>query len=194
MAISLSQAASAAPVSFSVTEVTLGPVTCSGTDVADPNGCNYSIVNASLPFGDTITSPATSDVNLFTINAVGTDDGTADSFSFNTTVKILVNLATYTFTATAQMVNWAPSGGVVNTGSPPAVLFFIPTSANFGAPVNVSFLTTGPFTVNGLTSMAARIQVSQAPAVVPLPAGILLLGTALLGLFGLSRRRKLAAA
>lgn len=36
--------------------------------------------------------------------------------------------------------------------------------------------------------------ISASISVVPLPAGVLLLGTALLGLFGLSRRRKLAAA
>ena len=60
------------------------------------------------------------------------------------------------------------------------------------SPVSFGIKTGGPFAG---TSIPIVIQLAALqPAVVPLPAGILLLGTALLGLFGLSRRRKLAAA
>jgi hypothetical protein len=61
--------------------------------------------------------------------------------------------------------------------------------------VTVSFLPV-PSTLFGAGpgENPSRVIVRASISVVPLPAGILLLGTALLGLVGLSRRRKLATA
>ncbi len=119
-----------------------------------------------------------------------------DSFSFTTTINLLIGSTNYMFSALATVTNWAAVNSGVNGVNGPAALTWSNVTSAAGAPVAVSFLTDGPFNDSRRERIGQILVRAVETSVVPLPGGILLLGSALLGIFGLSRRRnrKLAAA
>lgn len=196
--LSLFSPAEAATVSFSTTGSTNSAVLCVPS-VPDngPNNCNYSFSpssGASGAFAGLVNEVGTV-YKLFDILPNGNDSNTQpDSFSFTTAITLLVDSVSYSFSALATVINWNPSQSSATGLNGAAALIWSNVASSPNAPVTVSFLTSGPFDQpnSGLT---ARILISAVEtSVVPLPAGVLLLGSALLGLFGLSRRRKLASA
>ncbi|MEZ5754189.1 MAG: hypothetical protein R3D90_05265 [Paracoccaceae bacterium] len=182
--------AQAATVNFTIDSVGLGTETCNPVGRNDTN-CNFSIGSQLGVTSSTITTPATQTFRLFNIVANGDDQGLADSFSFMTTVEILVGVARYEFSALANIVNWNPeSTNNLNSG---ARLTWGPVTSTLGAPLIVTFLPGLPFRPLGPDYIRADIRI-EAVSVVPLPGGVLLLLSAIAGLFGLSRRRRQIAA
>lgn len=182
----LAGGAQAATVNFTIDSVGLGTETCNPVGRND-NNCNFSIGSQLGVTSSTITTPATQTFRLFNIVANGNDQGPADSFSFMTTVEILVGIARYEFSSLASIVNWNPeSTNNLNAG---ARLTWGPVTSTFGAPLIVTFLNASPFRPQGPDYIGADIRI-EAVSVVPLPGGVLLLLSAIAGLFGLSRRRR----
>lgn len=183
----LAQASQAATVNFTIDSVGLGTETCNPVPGND-NSCNFGIADQLGVTASSVTTPASQTFRLFNIVASGNDQGDPDSFSFTTTVEILVGLVSYEFTALASIVNWGPSQG--NNLNPGASLTWGPVLATAGAPLLVNFLSGGPFDPEtGPDYIGADIRI-EAVSVVPLPGGVLLLLSAIAGLFGLSRRRR----
>ena len=194
----LATSAGALTVPFSVADISNTPLSCTPLPGASDSDCNFILPGS--PTEPAVSNPATEfpgeTVRLFSILPNGTDrananqpfsESRADSFSFTTLVRILVGVTVYDFSAIGTVTKWSPTfGGLVN---PETVLSWVPQAnpGNVDAPIAVSFKSSGPF--SGNTSALNADIVVTAVSVVPLPAGVLLLGTALLGLLGLSRRR-----
>jgi hypothetical protein len=132
---------------------------------------------------------------LFTMAGTGSDTE-ADSFGFNvavTAVGAQIGTAVYNFIG--NITSWTNQGNNVRSAT-------LTWAQNPQLPLASPLLTftLSTFSASNRTGGVGGFPVSltyqaiDAPSVVPLPAGVLLLGTALLGLFGLSRRRKPAAA
>lgn len=133
---------------------------------------------------------------LFTIEGEGNDKSPNDTFSFNVAVTTAITgVGTRIYNFLGTISNWSNSGLNVNSATltwsqnPQLPLAYPPLNFTLS-----TFSATGRANGEGGIPVALTYQAIRVPAVVPLPAGVLLLGTALLGLFGLSRRRKPAAA
>lgn len=193
--------ASAAPVSYQITSLASDPILCAANDPANEAAtCNASVVNAaaSPAFSGVSIFPAVSaPIRIFDLLTVGKDTGGDDAFSFRLTVGVLINsVDTFFYRMTANVSGWKPTGNGSNPNGNVAAnstqITFTDPDFDAGSPIQVGFVTLSPF--QGTSIPLYFTVAALEPAVVPLPAGVLLLGTALLGLFGLSRRRKLAAA
>lgn len=187
----LAVSANAAPVLFNASAPSIGAVTCvpSAPDGGGAANCNYSFTDESVAFADS-ADVTPKFYTLFNIKPNGNDQGGPDSFSFLTTLQITANSIVYNFSALASVINWNPANASASGLNGSAALTWSQVSTPANAPLIVSFLSSGPFgAANSGLSARITIEAAQAVSVVPLPAGVLLLGTALLGLLGLSRRR-----
>jgi hypothetical protein len=185
----LAVSANAAPVLFNASAPIIGGVTCvpSAPDGGGAANCNYQFTDQSVAFADS-ADVIPKFYTLFGIKPNESDIGGSDSFSFLTTLQITANSIVYNFSALATVINWNPTSAPGLNGD--AALNWSQVSTPANAPLIVSFLSSGPFKITN-SGLSARITIEsvEAISVVPLPAGVLLLGTALLGLLGLSRRR-----
>lgn len=181
--------ASAATVTFDITNIafTFGPVADGLSAQATATSSGLTGLTAE-DFGKTVPI-------LFTLSGTSTDQ-TADNFTFNvavTAVGAQIGTAVYNFIG--NIANWTNTGNNVNSAT---LTWAQNPQLPLASPLLTFTLSTFEVTNrrNGLggINVSLAYQSIDAPSVVPLPAGVLLLGTALLGLFGLSRRRKLAAA
>lgn len=167
-----------------------------------PAPCNFSVTNIALP------------------NTIDVPNGGSVIFpflSFNASSPAGAGVD-FTFSVGAALNFLSPDYDFSSAGGPQTLFGFpIPTGTLFGrflegtvawdsiAPVTIPGIGTlsvlftsaavGPFfPLLGPRNFVVNAEVSLQP--IPLPGGILLLGSAMLGIFGLSRRRnrKLAAA
>ncbi len=196
MGCAFSMPLSAATVAFTSGAPTFSTVTCIPGPGEAGSNCNYAFAEISGGFGGTVNE-AGSVFKLFDVRAQApADELGGDSFTFTTTVNLLIGSTNYLFSALATLSNWNPTNSGSNGLNGSAALTWSNVTSALGAPVAVSFLTDGPFDGRGRERIAQILVRAVETSVVPLPGGILLLGSALLGIFGLSRRRnrKLAAA
>lgn len=189
----LTGTAQAAPVSFTSSAVTVSNEICVANDNGGGNNCNYGLANFWTPPATTVDETGQI-FRMFNIRPTGNDQPPGpDSFSFVATFDLIVNTVTYTYSALGTVLDWGPPNA--NSLNTAARLTWSNVTSTAGSPLVVSFLTAGPFNPAASSlSAEVRIQAREIVNVIPLPAGILLLGTGLLGLAAFSRRRKSVAA
>ena len=183
-ALFMAGAVQAAPVNFQA-----GNVAASLSGSCD-GFCNVLVLG--LPQSGiirTVDDGSPLDLNAIAFPGVPPRDLTGDSFTVLASIALDVGGTVYNFAAQGLMTDWTVgalggfrSGTLSWTQQP-----VIPQ----GSPLSVVFndaLEVGPFGVRFST-----LTISAVPSVVPLPAGVVLLLTGLLGLVGLSRRRKAVA-
>lgn len=190
-ALAIGSAAQAAPVNYTVTAV--------ATSISAP--CSDGFCNALVSgYSPALSTAGSVDVGVTNTFAAFQYDGRVrpsngsgeEGETLNITASIILEVleTSYTFIANGVINNWsiADTTGVILGGVLQWNSFVIPP----GSPLTVLF-NTELLAVDG---NAARVlsSVTIGASVVPLPGGILLLLTALLGVFGLSRRRNFAAA
>lgn len=148
----------------------------------------YSTIGLPKPLEANIDPPGINP--LFRFNSSGID---TEEDSFTAVATIVLDIAgdlvgDITFTVAGLFEQWKTNdAGVLTSGK---ITWFNPSS-NIGSPLlNVSLSNINLFSGDRINGVGTPITFEAIPAsVVPLPAGVLLLGTALLGLLGLSRRR-----
>ncbi|MEZ5754190.1 MAG: hypothetical protein R3D90_05270 [Paracoccaceae bacterium] len=195
----LSGSLQAAPIAFQVDSAGSSvQISNCQNSLGIPSGCIASATLAPSLLGNPIinvepNTPATT-FQFLQITAAEWDRVLPDSFDITATLSFLAPTAA-AFGGVGQGMQFLTN---VSLRFLDGAITFDPIApqqiAGVGL-VTVSFLNA-PSTLfgQGPGQNPTSAIISASISVVPLPAGVLLLGTALLGLFGLSRRRTLAAA
>ena len=182
-------AVQAAPVSFSVANAVASVTAPCPDGTCNMNGA--AIVGA-LGVSETLQEGQSVSFDVFEWTALDQPViDSAEDIAVEAFVTLLIGGGNVVFSAMGVMRGWSLSeAGRPQGGS----LTWTPVDVPEGSPLEVVF---DAFVVPaGVEDGFVRsgITVKAVPSVVPLPGGIVLLVTALLGVFGLSRRRNFAAA
>ena len=176
--------AQAAPVNFTVNSTSLGY-----SAPCDDGYCNALLVPLPV-FGtqtaDTGVSPVLTTFSYTSLLRLRPPFGESGE-TLNIEASIILNVAgtLYTYIAQGAIADWAFGPGNLNVSGNP-VLSWTSFSNPANSPLNVVFNTD----LIGVPGFGPTVTSSVTVSVVPLPAGVLLLLTGLLSLFGLSRRRR----
>lgn len=191
-ALFVATGAFAAPINFTVDSVTL-----TRTSNCADLFCNVATSGITSIIGvpRTADTAAPTPIQAFQYSSVLAPsfpraELIGDTFNIQAVVVLKIASSTYSYIANGVMTNWrvGPFGNVL--GGTLSWNSFINSATG---PLKVVF-GTELFGVQGRGSNAfSDIFVSAVPSVVPLSAGLVMLLTALLGLFGLKRRKALVA-
>ena len=179
--------AQAAPVNFTVNDTSL-----EYSAPCDDGYCNALLV--PLPVlgsrtADTGVSPVLTTFTYTSLPRLLRPRG-EDGETLNIEASIILDVAgtLYTYIAQGAITGWAFGPGNLNVSGNP-VLSWTSFINPANSPLNVVFNTA----LIGVPGFGPTVTSTVTVSVVPLPAGVLLLLTGLLGLFGLSRRRRAVA-
>ena len=185
----LAGAAQAATVSFSVTNVGAFSIAECSDGTCNMNGAGMV---GTFGLSDTLEEGESVGFEAFEWTALTQPVGdAAEDIPVTAFLTLAVGGGNLFFEAMGVMRGWSLSPSGTPAGGS---LVWSPVSIPEGSPLRVVF---DDFVVPaGVETAFVRsgITVTAVPSVVPLPGGIVLLVTALLGVFGLSHRRNFAAA
>lgn len=179
----------AAPVSFSVANA---GASVTGNCLDGTCNMNVAALVGTLGASDTLQEGQSVGFELLEWTALAQPIvESAEDIAVEAFVTLAIGGGNYFFSAIGVMSGWTLSeSGQPRGGS----LTWTPVSIPEGSPLEVIFdaFAVPAGVENGF--VRSGITVTALPSVVPLPGGMVLLVTALLGVFGLSRRRNFAAA
>jgi|GEM_PF-6712605 len=185
----IATALQAAPVTFEVTAVS-----ASVSGICTDGTCNMNGAGMVGALGrtETVDEEVFDGFNSFEWTALPAPIVDAsENIAVTASITLLVSGISYFYEATGIMNGWSVSpAGIVTGGTLDWLSIAIPA----GSPLNVAFNEI--FVPGGWPNGFIRsgVTINALPSVVPLPGGAVLLLTALVGFFGLSRRRYFAAA
>lgn len=184
----LSGGAEAAVINFSVRDIDaeITSYTGDGYRNVELDNAQYNRGNRGVDFG----SPET--LNALAFEPRGPRDSQGDSFGILASIVLRIAGVNYTYIAEGLMTNWTVDDrGRYVTG---VLTWLLQPKTPANNPLSVIF-NSGLVRDRESGDMISTVTISRlAPSVVPLPAGVVMLLTALLGLAGLTRRRKTLAA
>lgn len=190
-ALMLTSGAQAAPVTYTI----------DSTSLTYASGCADGFCNAellTLPLGGTGGTVDTGASNSFEAFRFRSLLNSRPPFStlnetLNVTAQVVLNVGgtAYTYVASGVLTGWSVVPGLGIVGDPQ--LTWTSTTSPAGSPLTVLF-NAALNSVRGsnrvlFTTITVGLGESET-SVVPLPGGVVLLLTGLLGLLGLSRRKK----
>lgn len=190
LALALAVGAQAAPISYTVSGLNASIVgTC--TD----GFCNADLDELSVSGVQSVDTGETDVFNVFTYDSrVSQREGrNTPNETINIALRVILTVGgtAYTYISNGFISNWTVAVGNGNITSNPFITWtsqVIPA----GSPLAVVFGTALTRVQGNGEQVRSAFSVTQA-SVVPLPGGVVLLLTGLLGLFGLSRRRRAIA-
>lgn len=198
-ALLLASGAQAAPITYSVESVSLVYSYPTGALGCTDGYCNATLAALGVAGQQSVD---TNEVDTFDVfryvarlnesNPRGEND---ETLNVTASVALKVLGLTYTFIADGIVSKWMVNAAQDNpnvTGNPKLSLSWTPRTPPVGSPLAVIF--NAPITVvqGNEDRVGSTFSVRQATSVVPLPGGVILLLTGLLGLVGLSRKRRAA--
>lgn len=180
--------AQAAPVTFTV-ESASASLSGSCTD----GFCNVSPAGLSVPGSFTVDTGISQTFNAFSFTSLLSDvnkqNGPNELFNFTVSLALRVGGTVYTYLAAGFVDPWTVSGNGNIANQP--VITWTSFTPDVASPFSVLFNPALTVVQGNGKVVTSSVTVGLKASVVPLPAGLVLLLTALLGLVGLSRRRAL---